>query len=148
MNKPFEQYFQESYGQPFTYEGKTIQISLRQLLKENSTCSLENFKTNSDWRQGIVVRAVKGDLKFKDQINSGFVFWEENFGDSIDITFLKGKILLIYNVWDTGNGTMQYGHNGAGINVVENEGRITLNCNDAHPTAELNHLVFDLKIEK
>jgi hypothetical protein len=146
MNKTFEEYFNESNGKPFDYQGKTIQLSFFMEIENESNFRLENFETNSDWKQGIVIRAINGNLKFDRIENSAFVFWEDKFDEFIDFEFKYGEKLMIYNVWDTGNGQMQYGHNGAGIYIKKDDYKITLNCNDGHPNADLNDLIFTLNI--
>ena len=145
MEKSFEEYFNETDGQPFNYNGKKIELSFHLKADNLSQFRLNNFQTGSDWKQGIVVRALEGKLYHNGIKNNAFVFWQNSFDKHIDFEFIHGKKLVIYNVWDTGNGAMQAGHNGAGIFIEEKkDGRFILNCNDAFPDGNMNDLVFTL----
>lgn len=146
MKKTFEEYFNESKGKPFEYKGKTIQLSFSMEIGNVRKFRLNNFQTNSNWKQGIVIRALNGILKFDHIENSAFVFWQDNFKEYIDFEFKYGEKLVIYNVWDTGNGKMEYGHNGAGIYVKKDNNKITLNCSDGYPNEDFNDLIFTLNI--
>ncbi|WP_203256760.1 hypothetical protein [Hyunsoonleella ulvae] len=146
MEKSFEEYFNETDGQPFNYNGKKIQLSLHLKPDNLSKYRIDNFQTKSDWKQGIVVRALKGELHHNGTKNTAFVFWQDNFNEHIDFEYINGEKLIIYNVWDTGNGVMQAGHNGAGIFIEEtNDGGLIFNCNDAFPDGSMNDLVFTIK---
>lgn len=144
MKKSFEEYFNETDGQPFYHDEKKIQLSLHINLDKPSKFRLNNFQIGSDWKQGIVVRAVEGSLNYDGIENSAFVFWQNNFRKNIDFEFIDGEKLIVYNVWDTGNGVMQSGHNGAGIFIEQTNEKTILNCNDAYPDGSMTDLIFTL----
>lgn len=144
MKKCFEEYFNETDGEPFYYGEKKIQLSLHISLDKPSKFRLSNFQIRSYWKQGIVVRALDGSLKYDGIENSTFVFWQNNFGNNIDFEFINGVKLIVFNVWDTGNGVMQSGHNGAGIFIEQTNEKIVLNCNDAYPDGSMTDLIFTL----
>lgn len=144
MNKVFEDYFNETNGKPFDYEGKLIKLSHSINVNGGENFKIDSFVTKSKWKQGVVFQVLNGELEMNNDVNTRFVLWEGSFSENSNIKVLKGEKLIVYNVWDVGNGIMQYGHNGAGLYVIEIKNKLTFYCNDGFPNDNLDDLVFDV----
>lgn len=147
MNKPFEYFFNDNNGEAFDYNGKKISLSYKRLVLNNQKFSVENFKSNSKWKQGVVVHSFNGFLKINKTRNDKIVLWEDTIPKVVDFEVDGNSTLVIYNVWDIGNGVMQYGHNGAGLYIKEENDRVLFFCNDGYPDDDLDDLTFDLVID-
>ncbi len=144
MEKPFEYYFNETNGLPFDYKGKVIKLSHRIDIIGGEIFRIDNLTTDSEWKQGMVLHSLNGKIEINGSIEKQFVLWEDTLPKNPSFKIISGEQLVVYNVWDIGNGVMQYGHNGAGLYVEEKNNRITFYCNDGHPDDNLNDLVFNL----
>ena len=128
MNKiVFEECFDKSEGKPFIYNGKEVVMSDRIQLSSNKVALKVNFiSTDSEWKQGIVFQ-TKGEFEINGQkIPTKIVLWEDTAPKELQLLVKsKDKALFVYNVWDTGDSTMHYGHNGAAM-CIEKDSRSTL----------------------
>ncbi len=143
----FEDLFRKSEGRPFIYKGKEVKISDKISLENSKTSLIVEFiSTGSEWAQGIAMR-TKGEFEINGQkISKGIVLWDYSAPRKIEmIVNSKDKILLVYNVWDKGDGTMQYGHNGAALFVENVDGIKVYHCNDGHPDDDFDELIFKIK---
>jgi hypothetical protein len=143
----FEDYFNKSEGKPFIYNGREIKMSDKIVLPSNKVGFKVTFLSkNSDWNQGIVLQ-TKGELEINGlKLLNKAILWEHTAPKEVHaIIKSKDKILFVYNVWDTGDGTMHYGHNGGAL-YIEQTSRYTLyNCNDGHPDDDFNDLLFKIE---
>ncbi|GAA4105642.1 hypothetical protein [Mucilaginibacter panaciglaebae] len=148
MNKiVFEEFFNKSQGKPFIYKGKEIKMSDRVLLPKNKALlRLVFVSTDSQWRQGIIFQ-TKGEFEVNGQkLPNKVVLWENTAPREVEISLTsKDKILFIYNVWDTGDGTMHYGHNGGALFIEQNDKVTTYNCNDGYADDDFNDLIFRIE---
>lgn len=145
----FEDLFNQSKGQPFVYNDKLICLSDKtQLVSKVTMCSITFISIDSEWRQGIVLN-TKGDFEINGQkLPNKIVLWYDTAPKEVLIKInSSNKLLLLYNVWDTGNGTIQYGHNGAGMHIEEKEGYKIYHCNDGVPDDDLNDLIFTVQYQ-
>ena len=149
LDKVFEEYFVENQGLPFEYKGKTIKISHNILLHpDNKWIIIDNLITNSKWKQGVVLYILNGEMRLNGVKSNSFIIWEDNFlNELVEIEILSGESVTLYNVWDSGNGKIDYGHNGAGIHVEFLQSKYRFNCNDGFPDDDLNDLIFDCSIK-
>jgi hypothetical protein len=151
MNKiVFEENFNKSNGQPFIYKGKELKLSDRINMPSNKIALIVTFvSTDSKWRQGIVLQ-TKGEFEINGQkIFNKIVLWEDTAPKQVE-TIVKSKdnILFVFNVWNTGDETMHYGHNGGALNVEDVGGIRIYYCNDGYPDDDLNDLVFKLEFKR
>jgi len=144
----FDKLFREAKGNPVVIKGKSlIRIVRFKMPSKKMTFKFCFMETNSEWKQGFILK-TKGAFKIDKlpSINDAIVFWEhtapKNFEVSIDS---KDGMLLLYNVWDLGDGVTQAWHNGAAMEVKDIDKNTRLyNCNDGHPDFEFNDLIFSM----
>lgn len=145
----FEEYFNKSEGKPFIYNGKEIKMSDKINLSSSKVVLKVSFlSTDSKWKQGIVFQ-TKGEFEVNGQkLPTKIVLWEDTAPKELQMLVKsKDKVLFVYNVWDTGDGTMHYGHNGGAMYVEEKDGVRTYNCNDGYADDDLNDLVFTVQYQ-
>jgi len=157
MNKiVFADFFKESKGKPFIYNGKEIKMSEKISLHSDKVSLLVEFiSTKSEWKQGIVLE-TKGVFEFVDdgeKISNGIVLWEHTAPKQVKLTVAsKDKTLFVYNVWEVtdhlGNKVMHYGYGGGALFIEKiDEATAIYHCNDGHADDDFNDLVFSIKIE-
>lgn len=145
----FEDFFNKSEGKPFIYNGREIKMSDKISLPTSKVLlRVEFISTDSQWKQGIVFQ-TKGEFEVNGQkLPTKIVLWEDTAPKELQLLVKsKDKTLFIYNVWDTGDGTMHYGHNGGAMYIEEKDGVRTYNCNDGYADDDLNDLVFTVEYQ-
>lgn len=145
----FEKLFIEANGQPITYQGKELKMVDRINLPSNKVALKVSFiSTNSKWKQGIVFQ-TKGEFEINGQkLPTKIVLWEDTAPKELQMLVKsKDKVLVTYNVWDTGDGTTHYWHNGGAMYIVEDKEGRTYNCNDGYPDDDLNDLIFTIRYQ-
>lgn len=146
----FQQLFIESKGQPIIYKGKELKMIDRILLPSNNILlQIEFVSTDSNWKQGVVLQ-IKGEFEINGQkLSTKVVLWEHTAPKQVEIVVKSNdKTLVIYNVWETEDGSMHYWHNGGALFVEqEPNGAITYYCNDGYDDDDFNDLVFKIKIQ-
>lgn len=143
----FAEQFRASKGQPFLYNGQEIKMSDKITLPASKTSlRVEFVSTNSEWKQGIALK-TKGEFEIDGQkLPNGIVLWEHTAPKQVEVLVKsKDKILFIYNVWDIGDGTMHYGHNGGALFVEEVNGASIYHCNDGFPDDDFDDLIFKVE---
>jgi len=146
----FESLFIEAKGQPITYKGKELKMVDRVNLSTTKIGLKITFvSTDSKWKQGIVLQ-TKGEFEISGKkFSNKIVLWEETAPKEVQLTVKsKDKLLIIYNVWETEDGTTHYWHNGGAMNIEEKDGSKIYNCNDGFPDDDLNDLIFKLDYVK
>lgn len=143
----FEDKFRESKGQPFEYYGNTIIGIDRIKVEKVFSGYVEIISINSDWLQGVRLK-VNGELEIDSDKGPIFNLWQNYMNKPIYFRGTsKDKLLLVWNVWDTGNGTTNYWHNGAAM-IKETDGNTTIyRCNDGHPDDNFDDIVFKIVID-
>lgn len=145
-DKPFEFYFARNKGLTIDFEDRRIHLSYRIKGRDGGLLRIKNFRTNSKWKQGVVLSGINCEFVINGQRLKKAVLWEDTFPDTSDLTLAgSNPVLLVYNVWDTGNGTMQYGHNGAGMEVEDERNIYSFNCNDGYPDYDMGNLLFEIE---
>jgi hypothetical protein len=139
----FQAMFLASDGQPIEYEGKLLKLVDSFALEDAKAIRIQFENTNSEWRQGIAVD-VDGELVVNDQkIRKSIVLWEDTAPKRVDILVIGAcQSATIYNVWDTGKGTIDAWHNGAAMIVHDLAGGKRYLCNDGHPDDGFDDIVF------
>jgi len=145
----FEDFFNKSEGKPFAYNGKNIKMSDKVMLPSSKVVlRIEFISTDSQWKQGIILQ-TKGEFNVNAQkLPNKIVLWEHTAPKELDIIIKsKDRILFVYNVWDTGDGAIQYGHNGGALFREEVDGVIIYHCNDGYPDDDFNDLIFKIEYQ-
>lgn len=145
----FEKLFIEANGQPITYQGKELKMADRISLPSNKIALKVSFiSTNSKWKQGIIFQ-TKGEFEINGQkLPTKIVLWEDTSPKELQMLVKsKDKVLIIYNVWKTEDGTTHYWHNGGAMYIEESNGVRTYNCNDGYPDDDLNDLIFTIQYQ-
>ena len=140
----FEDYFNQSEGKPFYYNVREIKMSNKVTLCSNEvTLLIEFISTDSDWKQGIVLQ-TKGKLIVNGKsLANKIVLWEHTAPKQIELTVkTNDKTLFVYNVWDIGDGIIQYGHNGGALFIEQTNQTTIYHCNDGYPDDDFDDLVF------
>jgi hypothetical protein len=143
----FDEIFSSTTNRPIKYKGRDIiRIDKLLLFDKNEKFQLVFIEKNSSWDQGIVLK-TKGDFFINDnRYSNQIVLWEYSSPKVVDFSvYSKNKEIIVYNVWDVGNGTMHFWHNG-GAMEVKNDGRKKIfYCNDGYPDEDFNDLVFSIE---
>ena len=110
---------------------------------------VEFISTNSKWKQGILLQ-TKGDFEINGQkLPNKIVLWEDTAPEQVDIIVKsKDKTLFIYNVWDIGDGTMHYGHNGGALFIEQGNGSTVYHCNDGCADDDFDDLIFKIEYQQ
>lgn len=140
--------FREAKGKPVEINGKSlVRLDRFNLPSKKISLNFSFIETNSEWKQGFILK-TKGTFKIdgKEAIEDTIVFWEDTApNDFIVNVNSKDRKLLVYNVWDFGNGVTQAWYNGAAIEVKQiTDNKVIYNCNDGHPNLDLNNLIFSM----
>jgi len=147
MNQGFDRIFSTAAGRPIQYKDKLIErMDVIQIEKE---CHLRVafLSVDSNWRQGIRLE-TKGTFYVNNQVlDKKIVLWQDTAPKEVPIFIkTKNKELIVYNVWDTGNGSIDAWHNGAAFYKKIDEYSRIYYCNDGHPDDNFDDLVFSIKI--
>lgn len=142
--------FIASKGQPIIYNSKVVKMIDRVPLSSNHEVPLliEFISTNSKWRQGIVLQTngsfdING-RKFPEKI----IFWEHTAPKIIELKInSKDHILLIYNAWETEDGTVHYWHNGGALHVEKISDCLVYHCNDGYADDDFDDLIFKVNFQ-
>lgn len=143
----FQELFMQSKGQPIIFNGKELKMVDRINLASNEDAVKITFlRKDSEWRQGIVLQTKGKFLVNNQKLPNRIVLWEDTATNIVDIFInSKDKILIVYNVWDTGDGTMHYWYNGGAMYVKEDRNSKTYYCNDGWPDDDLDDLIFKIE---
>jgi len=148
----FEEFFKTSTDpNRIEYKGKVLVGADYLPVRDGDIFRVTIESSDSEWKQGIRLRLDRGFIVVNDQRipgQTGIVLWEDTCPGSVEFQVdLQGAegVLIVYNAWDTGTGTVDAWHNGAAMLVQSiPEGR-RYYCNDGHPDDDLNDLVFRIE---
>lgn len=143
----FQELFTESKGQPVEYNGQIINLGDRLPVSKSQTIKLTFVSVNSDWRQGVHLH-TDGTFEANGQtIKKAILLWQDTAPrECIFTVHTKNGELLMWNVWDTGDGVTHSGHNGAAMIVEELPNGRLYKCNDGHPDDDFDDLVFSIEL--
>jgi hypothetical protein len=143
----FEALFRESKGQPIVYNGRKLYLVDLLPCTQGDAFRVTIESTDSEWRQGVMLRAPGPITVAGRRIRGPVVLWEDTAPTVSDIRIRAAKgPLEIKNVWDTGNGVVQSWHNGAAMMIEEVPSGRRYRCNDGHPDEDFDDIVF--RVEK
>ena len=149
----FEVDFIKSKGAPIKYKDLELIKTDRISVQKNFSGTLRLISTNSDWRQAVCLRVLKGRLEIdpKDKDEGEFlILWENFLGKGIHK--FEGSTndskLFIYNAWEepawTGIPFTNYWQDGAAM-IVEVDGNTRrYRCNDGHPDENFDDIVYEI----
>jgi len=153
----FGELFNESKGQPISYQGKTLFLADRFPVLDGQKLRICIEKTNSEYPQGLSVD-ITGSCEVKGKIwkkgkGVKMIFWADSLGidpKNIEITvFTKVGFVWIQNLWEMANHmgkkSIDSGNNGAAIIVEEIEKGRRYRCNDGHPDDNFDDIVFTVQ---
>ncbi len=144
----FEKLFKQSQGQPIIYDDKELVLIDRIPIAKSQNIRVKFLETNSIWKQGIVLE-TKGEFIMDNgsKVPNRPVFWEDTAPKQFDVQVKsKNRELIVYNVWDKGNGSMEHGHNGAAMEINQiAENKRVYHCNDGYPDTDFDDLVFSIE---
>ena len=143
----FDELFNSTPTRPIKYnERELVRMEKFNLLNNLTKCVIHFIEVNSLWRQGVILK-TKGDflvnnLNYPNQI----VLWKDTSPADVDfIIKSRNKELIIFNVWDVGNGTMHFWHNGGAMEVKKENNLRIFYCNDGFPDDDFNDLIFSIE---
>ncbi len=141
--------FITSKGQPITYKGKVLQMIDRVNLSSGRVGIKVSFlQTNSKWKQGIVLQ-TKGKFEVNGKIvKNKIVLWEHTAPPEIGLFVMSDDaVLIVYNAWQTEDGTIDYWHNGAAMKIDQKEQTRIYNCNDGYADEDFDDLIFQIEFQ-
>lgn len=142
----FESLFLESKGQPIMYNGKLLKMMDRIILPTiNSYLKLTFINTNSVWKQGIYLD-TNGEFEINgEKFPKRIALWEHTAPKEVGLTVKsKDMQLIIFNVWETEDGTIHHWHNGGAMQIEEKQNCRIYNCNDGYPDDDFNDIIFKI----
>lgn len=150
-NIDLDKVFREAKGKPIHINGKSlVRLDRFSLPHKKMSLNFNFIETNSEWKQGFILK-TKGFFKIDglDTVKETIVFWEDTAPkDFIVNVNSKDGNLLVYNVWDFGNGVTQAWRNGAAIEIKETcKNKRVYFCNDGHPDFDFDDLIFSMSWE-
>lgn len=141
----FEKKFIGSQGMPVEYNGQKIFLS-DPFLHDNTNVKLTFEKTNSNWRQGIILK-TKGCFEINSQrIKDVVVLWYDTAPRVVEFKVMsKEDFFRVKNIWDKGDGVIDSGHNGAAMYSEDIPNGKRYYCNDGYPDDDFDDLIFTLE---
>ncbi len=142
----FQEEFMKSKGQPIEYKGKTLILMDRLNIGKKARIGITFEKTNTEWEQGISLKADKGIMVDGEKVKH-YRLWEAHAPRYLeyDVETKNGE-LLIWNVWDTGNGSVDAWVGGAAMIAEDIDNGKIYYCNDGHLDDNFDDLVFKIEI--
>jgi hypothetical protein len=133
----------QSKGEPVIYNERVIQLFDRLKVTEGQQFKVTFESVNSDWRQGVRLTTDRGFEVNNQSVKQSIVLWHDTAPREVTLTIhtQKGEC-LVANVWDTGDGAMHSGHNGAAMIVEELNAGKRYRCNDGRADDDFDDLVF------
>lgn len=144
-----EQLFKEAKGQTIQLEGRTLVMMDRFELEANEAFELEFEATKSDWRQGVAVKH-KGLIRLEGNMMKGPLhLWSDTAPKKVHLANAGDPVsILIYNLWDVGDGVAHSWHNGGAMDIEYGEGFRRYHCNDGYPDEDFDDLIFKISMDK
>ena len=115
---------------------------------EDGLAPWRNLEPPGRWRQGIRLKC-DGSFWGNNQTAAGkrgIVLWADSAPEVVELQLLdKPTAIIVYNVWDGGNGVIDAWHNGAAIIVEELPNGRRYRCNDGFADEDFDDLVFRIE---
>ena len=146
-----DELFRKAEGKPIEVNGKSlVRIDRFTLPRKKISLKFNFLEINSEWKQGFILK-TRGSFKVNQNsiIKNAIVLWEDTAPNEFVLNVdSKDGVLLVYNVWDFGDGVTQAWHNGAAINIERSFSKKVYHCNDGHLGLDLYNLVFSMSWEQ
>jgi hypothetical protein len=141
----FEELFEKNKFQPFIYKNNLIQRIDRIAISNELIVKISFLEINSDWRQGFIFE-TEGSFKVeKKEIRDSIVFWHDTAPSSFEVQINSiNNELIVYNVWDVGNGIVHTFHNGQAFFKKNENNKTIFYCNDGFPDDDFDDLIFSI----
>ncbi|MDX1961851.1 MAG: hypothetical protein SFX18_01780 [Pirellulales bacterium] len=141
----FERFFKQSNGCPVDYDGQVVNLFDRLQVNDGQEIKVIFESVHSNWRQGIHL-STDGTFEVNKQTAAEIVLWQDTSPREVvlKVHSQKGECLVM-NIWDTGNGLLQRGHNGAAMIVEELPNGRRYQCNDGFADDDFDDIVFRLE---
>lgn len=142
----FQSMFEASKGQPIVYDGRELALMDRLPVAKQGRLQLVFESVNSDYPQGVVLE-TKGTFEVNNlTIKKGLKLWQRTAPAVVAIDFAsRDGLVLVWNIWDHGDGGTQAWHHGAAMIVEELPSGRRYRCNDGHPDDNFDDLVFSIE---
>jgi hypothetical protein len=102
--------------------------------------------TNSDWRQGVHLRIDKYFLANGKKVKD-IGIWDKKKNFPYEFSYeSKNRKLLVWNIWDVGDGVVESMHNACGMIVEQLPNGRRYRCNDGHPDDDFDDLIFRIEV--
>ena len=107
---------------------------------------LDFLHARPPYRQGVRLDSDQV-LRIAGKESQAVFLWYDTAPRHVECDCAKHQTVRIWNVWDTGDGTVHSWHNGAAM-IVEPIGDNCwrFNCNDGHPDDACDDLVFTIRL--
>lgn len=141
----FEDLFRKSSGRPVDYKGQVVNLFDRLQVNDGQKIRVTFESAHGEWRQGIHL-STDGTFEVNNQASTEIVLWQDTAPHEVVLkVHSKTGECLVMNAWDTGNGLMQRGHNGAAMIVEELPNGRRYRCNDGFADDDFDDIVFRLE---
>lgn len=149
--------FRKARSRCIDFNGRRVCLYDEIVVPEECTLLLTFEAANSEWRQGVrigdMIRSTQLQLTVAGQTAPGMLLWYDTSPREVEIGVkAPATKVYVYNTWDVGNGQSRSQLMGAGmtINIEESgsEMKRLYHCNDGHPVATFDHLVFSLRVPR
>lgn len=152
----FAHEFAKSKARPIEYRGNRLWLSFRLDVELGAVLHVKRESTDSRWKQGIVLSCIGGTGKLRMPSGSEIsatILWEDTAPEEVEIRIVSTAsdedrvAVRVYNAWDTGDGILQHGHNGAAMIVEEAGDEYVFRCNDGYPDEDFDDIVFAIQVQ-
>jgi hypothetical protein len=138
----FEKEFLATRGQPFEKNGVRYYLMYTIPLENCPTLLIEFQSAKPPYRQGIHLESDQ-PLRIAGKESQAMLLWYDTAPRRVEVDCKGCTSVRIWNVWDTGDGTVHSWHHGAAM-IVEPAGHRSwlFRCNDGRPDDACDDLVF------
>lgn len=142
----FEKEFRATGGQPFERHGRKYHLMYVLETTGYSRLEIAFESARPPYRQGIRLESDQ-PLRIAGKESQAMLLWYDTAPRHVECDCAGCQSVRIWNVWDTGDGTVHSWHNGAAMIVKpigKNAWRFA--CNDGHPDDACDDLVFVISL--
>jgi hypothetical protein len=139
--------FVQSRGKSIVYQGQMLVLSDHFPLLGATRLRFAFEACQGAWRQGVALRPI-GDsqIVINGERLEHAICWYDTSPPSFEFEVTGGRdSIVVYNVWDTGEGVIHAKHNGAAMIVDELATGRRYRCNDGYPDDDFDDVVFSIE---
>lgn len=143
----FQEMFMKSQGKPIVYQRHTLLLSDHFPLLGATRLRLAFEACRGEWRQGVALRTLgHSQILINGEHLKHAVCWHDTAPPSFEFEVIgESDSIVVYNVWDVGDGVIDAKHNGAAMVVEELPKGRRYRCNDGYPDDDLDDIVFRIE---